>query len=344
MLTRLPLHFRGAAIFAAFGVALSLTATSISAAIDIPLVKIGDPGNAADPTSNILLPGGAEEGDQLGAVSYEYFIGETEVTVTQYTAFLNAVAADDTHGLFNPNGHLGTIERSGTSGSYEYTVVEGFENSPLRSINFYSSVRFVNWLTNGQPTGVQDASTTESGVYELGGVTNPDITTIERNEAAFLAGGYALPTFDEWYKAAYYQPAGEGGDSDNYWLYPTSSNDVPVDGVDAWFDGHGAPLDVRSFQPNFWGVSDLGGNVTEWSESATRGNITKRARLGGRFNGPADASELAATSFLTQTPPQFSFAVMGFRVVAIPEPSTIALIVGGSGLLAFVALRRRRRD
>jgi len=37
------------------------------------------------------------------AVGYAYRIGKYEVTVGQYTAFLNAVAATDTFGLYNPN-------------------------------------------------------------------------------------------------------------------------------------------------------------------------------------------------------------------------------------------------
>jgi hypothetical protein len=32
---------------------------------------------------------------------------------------------------------------------------------------------------------------------------------------------------NEWYKAAYYQPASQGGDSDSYWAYPMKTNSVP---------------------------------------------------------------------------------------------------------------------
>ena len=37
----------------------------------------------------------------FGAVGYAYSIGKYEVTVGQYTAFLNAVAATDTYGLYD---------------------------------------------------------------------------------------------------------------------------------------------------------------------------------------------------------------------------------------------------
>ena len=36
-----------------------------------------------------------------GAVNYEYSIGKYEVSLVQYTRFLNAVAASDPHNLYN---------------------------------------------------------------------------------------------------------------------------------------------------------------------------------------------------------------------------------------------------
>ncbi len=43
-----------------------------------------------------------------------------------------------------------------------------------------------------------------------------------------LRANFFIPSEDEWYKAAYYQPADQGGDTDNYWLYPTASNTEPT--------------------------------------------------------------------------------------------------------------------
>ena len=40
-------------------------------------------------------------GDGYGRVDYVYNIGKSEVTAGQFTAFLNAVAATDTYGLYN---------------------------------------------------------------------------------------------------------------------------------------------------------------------------------------------------------------------------------------------------
>jgi hypothetical protein len=60
-------------------------------AITIPTVSVGDVGNPNDPTTSNLY----------GGVGYAYNIGKYEVTVGQYTAFLNAVAATDTYSLYN---------------------------------------------------------------------------------------------------------------------------------------------------------------------------------------------------------------------------------------------------
>ncbi len=74
-------------------IALVLLALSLGQlrAITIDTVPVGNPGNLGDPN-----------GHSYGAVDYTYAIGKTEVTVGQYTAFLNAVAATDTYDLYNP--------------------------------------------------------------------------------------------------------------------------------------------------------------------------------------------------------------------------------------------------
>jgi hypothetical protein len=45
-----------------------------------------------------------------------------------------------------------------------------------------------------------------------------------RSEKPACGPTYVLPSENEWYKAAYHQPAEPGGDTDDYWLYPTRSN------------------------------------------------------------------------------------------------------------------------
>ncbi len=38
---------------------------------------------------------------------------------------------------------------------------------PVNFVDFYDSLRFANWLHNGQPTGAQNNTTTEGGSYTI---------------------------------------------------------------------------------------------------------------------------------------------------------------------------------
>jgi len=86
--------------------------------LDLEFVTIGDPGNPADSTG-------------YGKVDYEYLIGKYEVNNTQYAAFLNAKAKTDRHSLYDvrESSHNGIL-RSGSSGSYAYSVKPGMERKP----------------------------------------------------------------------------------------------------------------------------------------------------------------------------------------------------------------------
>ena len=307
----------------ALAAALCLSAPPASASITIPTVPVGNVGNAADPTPN----------GPFGSVSYSYAIATTEVTNAQYAAFLNAVAATDTNGLYNTNmaGSFGGITRSGSSGSYAYAVVPGRASNPVNYVSFWDAARFANWLHNGQPTGAQSNSTTEDGAYTLtpGGISANSVT---RN------GGWlwAVTSSHEWYKAAYHQPATQGGDADDYWLYPTSSNIAPTAGQANYLPaGIGNTTAVASYAPNFYGAYDMAGNVYEWNDtifaSPVRGPL-----WGGAFDNVA--GWLTPANAYTP-PPGTEREQVGFRVVAVPGPSTAVLL----GLSALGGTRRRSR-
>ncbi len=144
---------------------------SVHADITIPTVTVGDPGNANDPFNGNIF--GGVHGNLYGGVNYTYAIGTTEVTLTQYTGFLNAVAQTDTYGLYNAGMTDPTsagISQAGSSGSYTYSVL-GSGARPVTYVSWYDAARFTNWLHNGQPEGLQVAGTTEDGAYTLAGNT-----------------------------------------------------------------------------------------------------------------------------------------------------------------------------
>jgi formylglycine-generating enzyme required for sulfatase activity len=190
-------------------------------AVDIAWVTVGNPGNPADVFNETY-------GRAWGGVNYTYRIGKYEVTNSQYAEFLNAKAATgDPLQLYDTQMSsvaVGGINRSGggTAGDpFVYTVKSGRGNNPVVFVNWYDSLRFANWLNNGQGNG-----DTERGTYTLLGGTPvpsnafPFTPPIARNPGARVV----LPSEDEWYKAAYHKNDGATG---NYWEYPMGTDEVP---------------------------------------------------------------------------------------------------------------------
>lgn len=285
------------------------------ATLSIDTSLVGDIGNQADSTG-------------FGAVSYDYYIGTYEVTNTQYTSFLNAVAATDTHGLYNTSmgsDLRGGISRSGSSGSYSYSVISGFENRPVNFVSFWDAARFTNWLTTGN---------TETGVYILtsDGILN---NTITRDATAWANGGVAVASGDEWYKAAYYKG---GSTNAGYWDYAHQSDSITT--ADANYANSQAnltPVGSYGAAVGPYGTFDQGGNVGEWTEEIS--GLTRRVR-GGTMDQDATALSSVASDLDTATS---EFSGYGFRVSSlelIPEPSSYAMLLGGLALVC-VAMRRK---
>lgn len=152
-------------------------------------VTIGVAGNAADED---FFGRGA-----FGAVAEEFAVATRKVTNAQYATFLNAIARQTDVGLFDEQ--MTGIRRVESDGEFEYEVDSEQAAAPVTFVDWYDALRYCNWLHNGKPSGGPDASTTESGAYEFSGrrLVEP------RNSAA----RYFLPSEDEWYKAAYFDPA-----------------------------------------------------------------------------------------------------------------------------------------
>jgi len=311
-------------------------------------VKVGNAGNASD--NRYAMPG-------YGSVSYTYQIGTFEVTAWQYTEFLNAVAATDTYSLYNPDmwsdGFGCKIQRQGSQGNYMYTVGSEYANRPVNFVSWGDAARFANWLTNGQRTGSQDAFTTEDGSYYLNGETDDAALIAVTRRTPDEGGRYYIPTEDEWYKAAYHKNDGVTG---NYFDYPTGSDISPgrdmadllgnnanhstgAEGGD-WPIDFGKPTTVvGEFQasPSPYGTFDQGGDLWEWTETIV--NESNRLVRGGSLGYHRGINYVVASYRDGYGPPSYESAYNGFRLVEIPEPATLAmLVVGGLALL-----RRKRR-
>src|SRR5262245_54416755 len=223
------------------------------AVVEMRTVSIGSPGN--QPAAIVPFHRGVytscadapsrKSGCQLvGAVDHEYEIGELEVTVEQYVAFLNTVDPDgeDRGDLYvdsmSPSWpKYGSIERRSRDdigAGKHYAVAEPqWAEKPIGFANFPRAASFVNSLTNGdvlsRETSKRDGFDVityavrlsrdfDDGMYDLGSSSD---TAASRT----ASGGFVVPSQDEWIKAAYYDPSRSGGGL--YWLYPTGPVAAP---------------------------------------------------------------------------------------------------------------------
>ena len=312
-------------------------------AVIIETVTVGDPGNLGE-LSGAGAVGGSGPNRICGSVSYAYNIGKYEVTAGQYTELLNAVARRDTYGLYSSymwssdNGCK--IRRSGISGSYTYTVATDYANRPVNYVNYWDACRFTNWLHNGQPVGGQGAGTTETGAYTLNGYNSWDGRTIQRN----TDWKWAVTSEDEWYKAAYYKG---GSANTGYWEYPTSSEMAPGQDM-ADVSGNNAnyypapytyPIDSGKYttiggefqnSESPYGTFDQGGNVTELNETIVYQDALNvyRSSRGGSCN--IYGTDLHASNRNHYSSPNGDGSgFVGFRVVQVPEPATLAMLALG---------------
>jgi formylglycine-generating enzyme len=318
------------------------------------MVTVGNAGNANDTTG-------------YGGVAYEYRIGKYDVTIGQYTEFLNFVDPHGTNPFFIYDSRMGTDLNiagisftSGAAYGTKYAVMGGSGNRPITYVSWFSAARFANWM-HWMLTG-QGAWSTEYGVYNVEGQTGG--TAPAKNAGAT----YWIPTENEWYKAAYHHPQASGGPSDSYWAYATQSDTAPANTIGSaanqanYFTEDGFSFtqsstysstqnyltDVGAFAGNasFYGTFDQNGLVYQWNDLDGSPGSSRGLRGG-------DWSSLNAT-FLSSanremTDLWFEGSDVGFRLAGpaslitgppgVPEidrntlGSVLALVTGALGLI-----------
>ena len=216
----------------------------------------------------------------------------------------------------------------------------------------------MNWLNTSQ--GYQAAyNFTTSGVNDNIALWSPDQAWQQGGENLFRHkdAHYWLPSMDEWYKAAYYDPS-----SGNYFEYPTASNTAPV-GV-ASGDGTGTNGNNEAVFFQYWdsgpaditqagglsayGIMGMGGNVWEWDETTSDLNNdyagNTRGVRGGYWN--SSSFDLRSSTYRISGSAHSGGLNMGFRVASlsdsanvVPEPGSV-LVWGLLGLAGVFVGRK----
>jgi formylglycine-generating enzyme required for sulfatase activity len=283
---------------------------------NMEFVTIGNAGNAADTTGSP---------NPAGAVGYEYGIGKFEVS-------------EDLIAKFNASQSLQiTKDTRGTA-------------KPATSVSWNEAARFVNWL-NTSTGGFAAYNFTTGGVnddialWTAVDTLDYDATNPYRSKRAT----YVLPSYNEWYKAAYYNPT-----NSTYYNFANGSDTAPGAVASGTADNtavYGQTLSQGPADVNLAGglspyvVMGLGGNVYEWDESSgdlanSSGSSTRGYRGGAWYDGSSDLS----SSNRYEIARSFESEGIGFRVAslsssgppAVPEPSmmVIGTLFGLGGLMA----------
>jgi sulfatase modifying factor 1 len=319
---------------------VALQSPAAAGGVSMAWSYVGNPNNPADAT--VMNDGTLG----YGSVPYSYNIGTYDVTNSQYVAFLNSndPTGADPLGLYGDSPPLyylpygGINFNSAAPDGSKYSAISGDGQHPANFVTFFDALRFANWLDNGQVPG-----STETGAYTLlGGRPTPsNANSITRNPGATIF----LPTENEWYKAAFYNPA-----TSSYYQYATSSNAAPFATLPtatpntANYDalphevGPGTLTDVGAYSGTTspYGAFDMDGNVFQWNETLIFDG--QRGVRGGTFDGLPDY--LLSSGRGWDQPGDFNQNT-GFRLASIPEPSTGVLAVVAFGLMWV--LRRRLR-
>jgi len=104
---------------------------------------------------------------------------------------------------------------------------------PATGLSWNEAARYVNWLNASQGYALAYEFATQPG--DVGYDPNENIFLWQSGDPGFDGSNpfrnsmthYFLPSTDEWYKAAFYDPNADGG-AGGYWDYPTGSDFVPT--------------------------------------------------------------------------------------------------------------------
>jgi formylglycine-generating enzyme required for sulfatase activity len=161
---------------------------------------------------------------KLGQVNYLYNIQNQLITNNEYCTYLNTIdpSGNKQFQIYDDrmlSSAVGGIEYNSCANTGSmYYVKDNFSNKPVTFVKWVMAAQYCNWLTNNKSSNILSIT---SGSYDTASLYNNSISIsgCYRQDTA----KYFLPSENEWYKAAYYDPS-----NGKYWNYPTQSDEPPT--------------------------------------------------------------------------------------------------------------------
>lgn len=265
--------FSSGALFGASYLNLSLGEESGYAKLEaagcgMNFAGIGAAGNA--------LPDSSRNYDRgWGRVDTTYGMGATQVTWAQLVVFLNDSGIGGNAAMFSSTTASPYIPIWNDSGVIKMRVYqEVAADNAVCYLKYAEAVAFANWLGTG------------------------DVD---------VSGVFSLPTVDEWYKAAYYDPNQGGAGVEGYWKFGTSTDSVTFGDAYTEGDVFGGYMSIAPNSEawpdadfgteNVWGLYGMSGGLEDWTSTAQDANGTKHWALGGNYSTSENYLSDAATNY-----------------------------------------------
>ncbi len=350
------------------GIFTGLLGTLCFAQVDpltgIEMARIGavnNPGyNREDPVGRVT---------GRGSVGYEYNIGRTELPSHLFLEFYNALYARSTPvpipvSLIPPFRWGGEVDPNYSGPGTRYRLRSNLPNAamtPVGGIDWRTCAILCNWLHNNKGT---DASAFLNGAYDVSTFSQSTFPSFTDQQAHNPDARYWIPTWDEWLKAAHFDPnkSNPDGTVGGWWLQPNGT-DIPLTyGLPASLGGsplnqansgfqtplgteYTVPLKAYLDVQSPWGLWDVAGGTTEWTETAVFvvGEPLPRWRTvdGSRWGNLSTTTDSVWSS--GGFSPDDALTGLGLRIASI-VPSVPSLPILACGVLWMVPRRKRHEQ